>query len=190
MSSRPAPTPRRLAALAAPALALLLAACSFSLGDMIPSSDRNQDSAAQVRDQEGNLLTGLFTRTPRDLPDAVPVAAREASVERGYGGVILRVTGVGPTQGFYNATLAPMNEGQPDASGLVTVEMVAVPPDGPEAVGPERTRLLMAGAFMSDLELRGVRGFRLVTAQGVQTLTNPPIPAQPLPDPEEIDPAF
>lgn len=186
MSPRLARILRPAAALAA---AVLLSACSFSLGGL-PASDRDRDSQSEVRDQEGNLLTGLFTRTPRDLPDAVPVPAREATVERGYGGVILRVTGVGPTQGYYNATLAPQNDGTPDAAGLVTVDLVAVPPDAPEAVGPERTRLLMAAAFMSDLELREVSGFRLVTAQGAQTLRLPPVPPQPQPDPADFEPAF
>lgn len=182
MSRRPIRIARRL--VAAVAAATAIAGCSFDLGS-IPPSDRNVDSEAEVRDEERGLLSGLFTRTPADLPDAVPVPMREATVERGYGGVILRVTGVAPTQGFYNAALVPENGGVPDAAGVMTVALVAVPPETREAVGPERTRLLMTGAFMSDRELRDVRAFRVVAGPNSVTLPTPRPPAAPVVPPPD-----
>ena len=78
----------------------------------------------------------------------MPVPAREATVERAYGGAILRVTGVAPTQGFFNAALVAENDGDPDAAGVLDAcRFVAVPPETPEVVGPERTRLLMSGGL-------------------------------------------
>jgi hypothetical protein len=164
--------------------ALLLAGCNFSLGGL-PASEPNVEPTATVRDEESGLLTGLFTRTPRDLPDAVPLPVREATFERAYGGAILRVTGVAPTQGYFNAALVAENEGAVDAGGAMTVTFLAVPPETPEDVGPERTRLLMSGAYLSDLELRSVRAIRLVAGSQVMTLPTPPRPPAPPPPPIE-----
>lgn len=137
--------------------------------DPIPDEEPERRRGAAVP----GALAGLFTRRPPELPDAVAVPGlREAAVERTSGGVILRVTGVAPTQGYFSPTLAA--QGAPDAAGLLTVSFLAVPPLEPQAVGPERTRLLLAAAYASDLELRGVRGFRLVTGPTVRTLPLPP----------------
>lgn len=164
------PTRARLNAIATLAGALLLAGCTFSLWDL-PPSDRNADSAQTVRDEEGGFLTGVFIGEPRNLPDAVPVPSmREPLLERAYGGVIIRATGIAPTQGYYNAALIPAKGGAPDAAGIVTLALVAVPPDAPQAVGPERTRLLMTAAFVPTLELRGVRGYRVIAGANSVTL--------------------
>ena len=112
---------------------------------------------------------------------------REASFERGYGGAILRVTGVAPSQGFFNAALVAENDGEPDAAGVLTVAFVAVPPETPEAVGPERTRLLLSAAYLSERELRNIRAIRLAAGPIVITLPAPPRPPQPPPpDPEDL----
>lgn len=167
------------------ACAVLLAGCSLPFGS-IPASERNEVSPETVRDEGRGLLTGIFTRAPRDLPDAAPVPMREAALERGYGGVILRATGVAPTQGFYNAALVPENDGVPDAAGVLTVSLVAVPPEGPVDVGPERTRLLMTAAYLSERELREIRALRVVAAQNSVTLPVPPRPPAPPPPAPEV----
>lgn len=171
--------PRMRVAVVTLAGALLVGGCSFNFGGSggDRGSDRDIDSAGTVREEEQGLMTSLFTRTPVDLPDAVPVPMRQADVERGLGGVILRVTGVAPTQGWFNAALLP--DEQPDAAGVLTVRLLAVPPLEPMPVGPERTRLLMVGAFLQELELRNIRAFRVVSAQNVVTLPLPPRPAAP-----------
>lgn len=171
--------PRMRVAVVTLAGALLVSGCSFNLpgqgGER--ASKRDVDSTSTVRDEEQGLLTGLFTRTPVDLPDAVPVPAREVTVERGMGGVILRATGVAPTQGWFNAALLP--DEQPDPAGVLTVRLVAVPPLTPMTTGPERTRLLMVAAFLQELELRNIRAFRVVSAQNSVTLPLPPRPVPP-----------
>lgn len=172
------------------AVAALLAGCSLPFGG-IPASEPNADSREVVRDEERGLLTGLFTRAPRDLPDAVPVPMREAALERGYGGVILRATGVAPTQGFYNAALVPADDGVPDAAGVLTVSLVAVPPETPVDVGPERTRLLLTAAYLSERELRDIRALRVVSSASSVTLPVPARPAAPPPPaPAPDDVAF
>ncbi|MBP7002500.1 hypothetical protein [Amaricoccus sp.] len=162
---------------------LLVGGCSFGFGHNEPRATRDVDSEGTVRSNEQGFLTGLFTRTPVDLPDAVAVPMREATLERGYGGVIIRATGVGPTQGWFNAALLP--DEQPDAAGVLTVNLVAVPPLTPMPAGPERTRLLMTGAFVQELELRNIRAFRVVAANQSVTL---PVPARPAPPPVELPP--
>ncbi len=156
-----------------------LAACALLTGCTFALWDRPQPQPAEAAVEEDggggrSVLTGILTGPERVLPDAVQVAGlREASVERAFGGVILRVTGIAPTQGYFNAMLRPENGGQPDAAGIMTVTLVAVPPPAPEAVGPERTRLLLAGAFLQDRDLRDIRGFRVVAGGTSQTLPLP-----------------
>ncbi len=148
----------------------LLSGCTFSLWDT-PAPEPVATAAEDDRDRAGNVLIGLFTRTPADLPNAVAVPALQtAAVERGFGGVILRVTGIAPTQGFHDATLIAEDDGTPDAAGVLTVSLFAIPPLAPQAVGPERTRLLMTAVFLTDRELRDIRGFRVVAGQNSVTL--------------------
>lgn len=171
--------PKRLGAVATLAGLTLLSGCTFALWDR-PPPERPVDSSDSVRSEERGLITGLFGLTPRDLPSAVEVSnVRTAVVERALGGVILRVTAVAPTQGFFDPALIAASGEAVDASGVVTVRLVAVPPQTPQAVGPERTRLLMAAAFLPDLELRNVRGFRLVAGANVLTFPVPPAPPPP-----------
>ena len=162
--------PRPSRAVATLAGALALAGCAWPFGANQPA-ERPMDGPGTIREEEQGILTGLFSRRPADLPDAVPIAAvRTAVLEPAFGGVILRVTAVAPSQGFFNATLSPENDGRPDAAGLVTVALRAVPPPTPQAIGPERTRLLMTAAFVQTRELRGIRGFRVVAGPNVITL--------------------
>jgi hypothetical protein len=83
--------------------------------------------------------------------------------------VIVRVEGVAPTQGYYGAELLPVSA-TPDAAGILGFELVAVPPDVAERVGPERTRLLTAAVFVPNLALEDLRGFRVAGSGGARTL--------------------
>lgn len=169
-------------------LAGLAAGCQTPFGG-IPASEPNPDNPAYARnapeaENERGVLSGFFGRAPVDLPDAVPVPMREATLERGYGGVIIRATGVAPTQGYFNAVLIPQNDARPDEAGVVTLRLAAVPPLSPQAIGPERSRLLMTAAFMTELRLRGVRTIRVISAGNVATL---PVPARPAAAPPPAD---
>jgi hypothetical protein len=104
------------------------------------------------------------------LPDPVPVPLRSAELERALHGVILRVEGVAPRQGYYGAELLPLGGGAPDAAGVVSYQLLAVPPEAPGAIGPERTRLLSAAVFVPNRALRDLRGFRVAGTGTGQTL--------------------
>ena len=114
---------------------------------------------------------GIYNIRGTPPPEPRTVALREATAERALHGVILRVTGEAPTQGYYSATLRPLGGGAPDAAGIVSFELIAFPPAEPQAVGPARTRILTAGLFMPNLALKNLRGFRVTGAGAVQTMT-------------------
>lgn len=100
---------------------------------------------------------------PPELADGTLLlpAVRMAEADRSRQGVILRVEGIAATQGFHSPELRTIGRG-PD--GVETVELRAVPPLGQQAVGPERSRLLLVGRFYSNRELDGIRSFRVVAA--------------------------
>ncbi len=129
--------------------------------------------------REGNANANYAANPAVSIPDPVPLPLRMAVAERGAFGVILRVEGLAPTQGFYEAALLPLNEGRPDAAGVVSLELVAIPPTPPGAVGPERTRTLSAATFFSNRALKPVSAFRVRGGQNVITVVAPRPPETP-----------
>jgi hypothetical protein len=115
-----------------------------------------------------------------EVPDPVPVAMRSAVAERSLTGVIVRVDGEAPTQGYWGAALEPVGTGAPDASGAVSFRFVAIPPASVEAVGPARTRRLSAAVHVPNLALKNTRAVRIAGVGTAQTL---PLPAPPAPPP-------
>ena len=126
--------------------------------------------------REGNA-SGFYSVRGEPPPEPVQIPLRTATLERALHGVIVRIDAVAPTQGYYSATLVPVNDGRPDQAGIVTFRLVAVPPAAPQAVGPERTRKMTAAAFMPTLALKSARAIRVAGGGTVVTLT--PIPRPP-----------
>lgn len=92
----------------------------------------------------------------------VLVAQLETAVpEPALRGLIIRASAITPTQGYWGATLYPVNEGRPDERGIVTYQFRAYPPEGARPVGPVQTRRLIAATFISDADLANIRGFRV-----------------------------
>jgi hypothetical protein len=114
---------------------------------------------------------GTYSLDEEPLPEPVPVPLRRAEAERGLHGVIVRAEGIAPTQGYWGAELRPA--AGPDAAGVLGFQLVAVPPPAPEAVGPERTRVLTAGVFLPNLALEDLSAVRVAGAAGVRTLPLP-----------------
>ncbi|MER2507670.1 hypothetical protein [Amaricoccus sp.] len=144
---------------------LLLAGCSVGIPGFLG--------------REGNANANYGATSADETPDPVPLPLRLAVAERAASGVILRVEGVSPTQGFYEAALLPLNDGKPDAAGIVSLELVAIPPATPGAIGPERTRALSAAAFYPNRLMKPITGFRVRGGQNVITVTAPVTPAPP-----------
>jgi hypothetical protein len=125
---------------------------------------------------------GFYRLGGEEIPDPVPVAMRSAVAERSLTGVIVRVEGEAPTQGYWGAALEPVGDGAPDASGAVSFRFVAVPPASAEPVGPARTRRLSAAVYVPNLALKTTRAVRVAGLGTAQTL---PLPAPPAPPPVE-----
>ena len=90
----------------------LLAGCSMELPGFVG--------------REGQA-SGTYSLRREEAPPPRPVYLRQAAAERALHGVILRVAGEAPTQGYYAAILRPIGPG-PDAAGILSFELVAVPP--------------------------------------------------------------
>lgn len=106
-----------------------------------------------------------------ELPAPVPMPLVEARLEPSATGFVLLARGVAPTQGFHTANLAPVDDGRPDAAGIVTFRFEAMPPAGPETVGPDRTRGIQAAAFIPTRARRDMRGVRVAGTNTSRTLT-------------------
>jgi hypothetical protein len=133
----------------------LLAGCSFEMPSFL-GREGGGDSFYQLRGE------------PPPPPRGVPI--RQAALERGLHGVILRVAGEAPTQGYWGAQLRPLNDGAPDAAGVLSFELLAIPPASPQAVGAQRTRVVTAAVFVPNKALEDLRGFRVAGAGAVETL--------------------
>jgi hypothetical protein len=135
----------------------LLAACAMEMPDFLG--------------REGAGTGGYsLRREPPPPPQAIPL--RMATAERALHGVIVRVEGQAPTWGFYGARLRPLAD-RPDAAGVMSFELVAVPPSVPEPAGAPRSRELSAAVFIPNLALRQVRAVRIAGGGQVQTLPLP-----------------
>ena len=120
--------------------------------------------------REGDA-SGFYSIRGTPPPDPVPVAMQSAVLERALHGIIIRVEAEAPSQGFYSATLLPLNNGEPDQAGIMTYQLIAMPPPEPGAVGPARTRRMSAATFVPTLALKDIRAFRVAGASTVVTLT-------------------
>jgi hypothetical protein len=103
--------------------------------------------------------------TVAETPDGVIVDPRPLMgeitalvAEPAPGGVIIRATGLPPTQGYWDAALLPPNpELTPDEDGVLTFEFRAAMPLVPQPVGSPRTREIVTGYFLSNQDLAGIR---------------------------------
>lgn len=113
---------------------------------------------------------GSYSIDNQPHPDPRPVPFRSAELEKALHGVIVRVAGEAPAQGYWGAALRPVNGGQPDAAGVMSFEFVAVPPASVTSIGPSRTRELMAAIFVPNLALKDISGFRVSGVGSARTL--------------------
>jgi hypothetical protein len=122
---------------------------------------------------------GYYSVRGEEPPQPVPVAMRSATAERALTGVIVRVEGEAPTQGYWGAALRPLGDGAPDAAGVVSFRLTAIPPAEVEAVGPARTRELSAAVFVPNRALRQTRAVRVAGLNAAETLPLPAAPTRP-----------
>lgn len=87
-------------------------------------------------------------------------AVQGVTVERSAGGAIIKATGVSLRQGAFDVRLWPENDGEP-VDGVLTYSLRAVQrADTPQ--GPEQTRRVSAGQFVTTQTLDAVRTIRVI----------------------------
>ncbi|WGH78769.1 hypothetical protein [Jannaschia ovalis] len=78
------------------------------------------------------------------------------------GGAIISTVGLPPTQGFWEAQLVRLPT---EAPGTLLLEFRILPPIEPKPAGTQPSREVLAGTFISDQDLAGIR---TITVQGRQ----------------------
>ncbi len=139
--------------------AAALAGCSFEM----PSFLGRQES-------QGYYSLG---GAEAEQPEPEVLRYDSAVVEPALYGVIVRATATAPTWGWHTAFLRPLNDGEPDAAGIMTYEFVAIPPSGTEETGTVRSRKLSAGLYVPNLAMKKISGFRITGGGRVETLPAP-----------------
>ena len=104
-----------------------------------------------------------------DVVESIDTAVLEPSLR----GTVLRVTSTAPTQGWYDARLAPLDRGEPDEDGRLRYEMRAVAPTAAEATGPARTRQLVVATYIPDDVLAAASSVRVISRGKVVDLRIP-----------------
>lgn len=80
------------------------------------------------------------------------------------GGVILRATGLPPTQGFWDAELVPENGGKP-VDGVLTYRFAVAAPPEAKPVSTQPSREIIVAIFLSNIDLEPIR---MITVQGAR----------------------
>ena len=91
-------------------------------------------------------------------PRPLVVRVTSLAVEPVAGGIVLRATGLPPTQGYFDAGLSL--DGAPK-DGVLSLALRAVPPPTPALVSTAASREIVVGYYLSDRELDGVRIIRV-----------------------------
>ncbi len=103
----------------------------------------------------------------RALPLVAAIEEAEAAPTRQ--GVIIRATGLAPTQGHYNARLVPASA-EPPEGNVLTLVFLAEPPEPALPGGPAASRRLMAALFLHDSDLPQVSRIRIESAGNAVTV--------------------
>ena len=93
---------------------------------------------------------------------AAAVPTRPVSAAPMPGGAIISTVGLPPTQGFWEAQLVRLPT---EAPGTLLLEFRILPPIEPKPAGTQPSREVLAGTFISDQDLAGIR---TITVQGRQ----------------------
>jgi hypothetical protein len=90
------------------------------------------------------------------------------TLERRPGGVIVRATGLPPTQGWHSAGLVAASDGP--EGGIIELTFRAVAPSEPTPVGTVQSRELVVAMFLSDTELEDAREIRVTGLRNIRSV--------------------
>ena len=105
----------------------------------------------------------VTTNTANPYQDPRPLVSHVSALrlEKVPGGAIIRATGVAERQGYYDGELVQIDSGEP---GVLAFQFRVAPPFGQTRAGPQRSRELIVGLFVSDQALEGVRAVSVSAA--------------------------
>lgn len=90
-------------------------------------------------------------------------------IERLPGGVIIRATGLPPTQGWFDAQLV-REGGATVGTGVAVYSFRARAPEEQTRVSTQQSRELIAAAFLSDIELASISSVRVISASNTRSV--------------------
>jgi hypothetical protein len=139
-----------------------LAACTFEVPDFLGREGGSSDSYGLAREV---------------WPDPVPVGITSARIEPALRGVIVRVDGIAPTDGYHSAELTSLADSPVEAladdrptSGVIELAFLAIPPAQAEDAGPVPGRVLHAAAFLPARFLEDATAIRVRSGADIRTL--------------------
>lgn len=112
-----------------------------------------------------NAMDVAVLADPRQMVDTV----KSFKIDRTPGGAILRVVGLPPTQGYWDAELVAQNEGQP-VKGVLTFEFRIEQPTGFERAGTPTSREVVVAHYITNNSLNGVRTIRIRGARNARSI--------------------
>lgn len=92
----------------------------------------------------------------------------DARIEPVQEGVILRATGIAPTQGYHSARLVLVST----SGAVITFQLRALAPEEAARQGTARSRQLLVARLLTFSELQGVRTIEVITANRKIVLRN------------------
>ena len=119
-------------------------------------------------DPEGDMVDVVDIAEARDTRVLIPRIAA-LRLDPIPGGAILVATGLAPTQGWYDGTLAPANRGEA-VGGILTFEFRAMAPADGAPVGTERSREVVVGHYITDIRLAATRQIAVVGEANTGTI--------------------
>ncbi|MGO4907195.1 hypothetical protein ACEN2J_02555 [Pseudorhodobacter sp. W20_MBD10_FR17] len=90
---------------------------------------------------------------------ALVAQVTDLTLEKMPGGVIVRATGLPPTQGFWEAELVA----RPIEDGIIAYDFRVFPPITPKASSTTQSREVIVAAYLSNIKLESIRQ---ITVQG------------------------
>ncbi len=84
-------------------------------------------------------------------------------------GIIIKATGLPPRLGYWDASLAVLNGGDP-VDGVLTYEFRVSEPQHHTNSGRPQQREILVGKFLSERQLRGVKTVRVIAAGNSRSL--------------------
>ena len=126
-------------------------------------------ACASVRDSRLNPLNLFGPGRQATAPiasgpgvDGRPLVARvtRLDVTPNAGGVVIEARGLPASQGFHDAALVPLADGEP-VGGVLTYQFRVQPPEVAARQGPPASREVVVGAAVSSLALAGVETIRV-----------------------------